>query len=58
MLTGFAGPEALGSLSAEQPLGRLATPAEVAEVALFLASASSSFVTGVALPVDGGFTAQ
>jgi NAD(P)-dependent dehydrogenase (short-subunit alcohol dehydrogenase family) len=57
MLTGFAGPEALGALSAEQPLGRLATPAEVAEVALFLASTASSFVTGVALPVDGGFTA-
>lgn len=58
MLTRFAGAEAVGALAAEQPLGRLATPAEVAEVALFLASPASSFVTGVALPVDGGFTAQ
>jgi NAD(P)-dependent dehydrogenase (short-subunit alcohol dehydrogenase family) len=41
-----------------QPLGRLATPAECAAAALFLASESASFITGVALPVDGGFTAQ
>jgi meso-butanediol dehydrogenase/(S,S)-butanediol dehydrogenase/diacetyl reductase len=41
-----------------QPLGRLATPAECAAAALFLASPAASFVTGVALPVDGGFTAQ
>jgi meso-butanediol dehydrogenase / (S,S)-butanediol dehydrogenase / diacetyl reductase len=41
-----------------QPLGRLARPAECAAAALFLASAEASFITGVALPVDGGFTAQ
>jgi NAD(P)-dependent dehydrogenase (short-subunit alcohol dehydrogenase family) len=41
-----------------QPLGRLAEPAECAAAALFLASAGASFITGVALPVDGGFTAQ
>ncbi len=41
-----------------QPLGRLARPAECAAAALFLASPSASFITGVALPVDGGFTAQ
>ncbi|HEV8469911.1 MAG TPA: SDR family oxidoreductase [Candidatus Limnocylindria bacterium] len=41
-----------------QPLGRLATPAECAEAVLFLSSAAASFITGVALPVDGGFTAQ
>jgi NAD(P)-dependent dehydrogenase (short-subunit alcohol dehydrogenase family) len=41
-----------------QPLGRLATPAECGAVALFLASPAASFITGVALPVDGGFTAQ
>jgi NAD(P)-dependent dehydrogenase (short-subunit alcohol dehydrogenase family) len=42
----------------EQPLGRLATAEECATAALFLASVAASFVTGVALPVDGGFTAQ
>jgi len=41
-----------------QPLGRLAQPRECASAALFLASDSASFITGVALPVDGGFTAQ
>jgi len=41
-----------------QPLGRLATPAECAEAVLFLSSPAASFITGVALPVDGGFTAQ
>jgi len=41
-----------------QPLGRLATAAEVASAVLFLASPAAGFITGVALPVDGGFTAQ
>jgi NAD(P)-dependent dehydrogenase (short-subunit alcohol dehydrogenase family) len=41
-----------------QPLGRLACPEECAAAALFLASEGASFITGVALPVDGGFTAQ
>jgi NAD(P)-dependent dehydrogenase (short-subunit alcohol dehydrogenase family) len=41
-----------------QPLGRLATAAEVASAVLFLASAAAGFITGVALPVDGGFTAE
>lgn len=41
-----------------QPLGRLAEPAECATAALFLSSPAASFITGVALPVDGGFTAQ
>ena len=50
--------EARRRLAREQPLGRLARPSECAAVALFLASPAASFVTGVALPVDGGFTAQ
>jgi NAD(P)-dependent dehydrogenase (short-subunit alcohol dehydrogenase family) len=45
-------------LAAQQPLGRLARTSECADVALFLASSAASFITGVALPVDGGFTAQ
>jgi meso-butanediol dehydrogenase / (S,S)-butanediol dehydrogenase / diacetyl reductase len=43
---------------AAQPMGRLGTPEECADAALWLVSDESSFVTGVALPVDGGFTAM
>lgn len=39
------------------PLGRIGTPRDVAEAALFLASDASSFITGVYLTVDGGLTA-
>jgi NAD(P)-dependent dehydrogenase (short-subunit alcohol dehydrogenase family) len=42
----------------EVPLGRLATEADVANAALFLASDEASFLNGVALPVDGGTTAD
>ena len=40
------------------PLGRVAKPEEVADAILFLASARAAFLTGVGLPVDGGYTAQ
>jgi NAD(P)-dependent dehydrogenase (short-subunit alcohol dehydrogenase family) len=43
---------------AAQPMGRLGTADECADAALWLVSSESSFVTGVALPVDGGFTAM
>jgi NAD(P)-dependent dehydrogenase (short-subunit alcohol dehydrogenase family) len=38
------------------PLGRLAEPEDIARAVLFLASDDAAFVTGVALPVDGGVT--
>jgi NAD(P)-dependent dehydrogenase (short-subunit alcohol dehydrogenase family) len=41
-----------------QPMGRLGTPEECAAAALWLVSSDAAFVTGVALPVDGGFTAM
>jgi NAD(P)-dependent dehydrogenase (short-subunit alcohol dehydrogenase family) len=39
------------------PLGRFGKPEEVAAAILFLASDEAAFVTGIALPVDGGYTA-
>ena len=43
--------------SSKHPLGRIAQPKEIADAVLYLASDESSFLTGVALPVDGGITA-
>jgi NAD(P)-dependent dehydrogenase (short-subunit alcohol dehydrogenase family) len=40
-----------------QPIGRLGTADEIAAAVLWLCSPGSSFVVGVALPVDGGYTA-
>ena len=45
-------------LLAASPLGRMAEPREIAEVALWLTSPASSFVTGHILVADGGYTAQ
>ena len=44
--------------SKDYPIGRFGVPEDVANACLYLASDESSFVTGVALPVDGGFTAH
>jgi NAD(P)-dependent dehydrogenase (short-subunit alcohol dehydrogenase family) len=43
--------------AAKHPLGRVAQPVEIARTILFLASDDASFITGVALAVDGGLTA-
>ncbi len=53
----FKDPEKKRERLDEVPLGRLATARDVADAALFLASDEASFITGVALPVDGGLTA-
>jgi meso-butanediol dehydrogenase/(S,S)-butanediol dehydrogenase/diacetyl reductase len=42
---------------AEIPLGRMGTPEDVAQMAVYLASDEASWVTGAALPLDGGLTA-
>ncbi|MEP6624341.1 MAG: SDR family oxidoreductase, partial [Acidimicrobiia bacterium] len=47
----------LADITAAHQLGRLGRAAEIASAALFLCSADASFVSGVALPVDGGYTA-
>jgi NAD(P)-dependent dehydrogenase (short-subunit alcohol dehydrogenase family) len=44
-------------LVASHPLGRIAEPEEVAEAIVWLATRKSSYVTGIALPVDGGYLA-
>lgn len=46
--------EALARFRATVPMGRLSTPADVANAALFLASDEARFLTGVMLEVDGG----
>lgn len=58
MLADFMGgadtPEMRQKFVATIPLGRLSTPADIANAALFLADPASNFITGVCLEVDGG----
>lgn len=58
LLTEFMGvpdtPENRARFLATIPLGRMSTPADIANACLWLAEDASSFITGVLLPVDGG----
>lgn len=51
-------PDILKTLEGMHPLGRLGTPAEVAELVLWLSSDRASFVTGAYYAIDGGYLAQ
>lgn len=50
--------ELIRSWGRMHPLGRVAQPSEVAEAIAFLASSRSAFITGIALPIDGGLLAK
>ncbi|MCW0199505.1 SDR family oxidoreductase [Sphingopyxis sp.] len=50
--------DAMAEIMKQQPIGRLGRAEEVAAAVLWLCSPAASFVIGVALPVDGGFTAH
>ncbi len=49
--------EAARVWAAKHPMNRIASPDEIARLVLFLASDDSSFITGAAVPIDGGITA-
>lgn len=54
----FDDPDVVAQVAKHQPIGRMGTPREVAQAVAWLLSDAASLVTGVALPLDGGFTAQ
>ncbi|MGV9854599.1 SDR family NAD(P)-dependent oxidoreductase [Streptomyces sp. NPDC003442] len=53
----MVGQEGFEALGAKVPLGRLGAAREIAEAIVFLASPRAAYITGVTLPVDGGFMA-
>jgi len=55
---GLSDPERRARIIANQPIGRVGTPEEVAEAVVWLCSDAASFVTGHTMTVDGGYVAQ
>jgi len=51
-------PEAMDVIMANTPIKRLGRPEEIAGAVLFLCSDAANFILGVALAVDGGYTAH
>jgi NAD(P)-dependent dehydrogenase (short-subunit alcohol dehydrogenase family) len=51
-------PEVMAARIAAHPIGRIAQASEIADAVIWLLSNKSSFVTGMTLPVDGGYTAR
>ncbi len=60
MIDRFTGgdPAAMQAMVATEPVGRLGEPSEVADAVVYLCSDKASFITGIAMPVDGAFVAQ
>jgi NAD(P)-dependent dehydrogenase (short-subunit alcohol dehydrogenase family) len=48
----------MDGIIADTPMGRIAEPHEIAEAVVWLCSDAASYITGIAMPVDGGYTAH
>ena len=51
-------PDYMANFTGRIPLGRIGTPEDIAQPAVFLASGMARYITGVTLPVDGGYLAR